>query len=132
MPSIIRASPVGKSSARILVAEDEPLVRMFIVETLRDANYAVVEAGSGTEAAVLFDEPGHVALVVTDLHMPGMDGVELAIHVRRRRPDIGVLFISARSDLLETSRTPKPYRFLSKPFSMAALLAAVSEMLGAA
>ncbi len=123
---------MSEASARILIAEDELLIRMLIAETLREANFDVLEASSGTEAAVLFDELEHVALAVTDLHMPGMDGVDLAIHVRKRRPDIGVLFISARSDLLDTPKTPKPHRFLSKPFSMASLLLAVSEMLGAA
>ena len=108
------------------------MIRMLIAETLRDANFHVLEAASGTEAAILFDNPDRVSLVVTDLHMPGMDGIGLAIHARAQRPDVGLLFISARSDLLETSKTPKPYRFLSKPFSMTALVSAVSEMLGAA
>ena len=123
---------MSESSACILVAEDEPLVRMLIAESLRDANFDVLEAGSGKEAALLFGEPGRVSMVVTDLHVPGMDGIELAIHVRRLQPSIGVLFISARFDLLEAPGTPRPYRFLSKPFSMSSLLSAVSEMLGAA
>ena len=61
-------------SPKVLVAEDEPLIRMDIAETLSDDGFHVLEASSGSEALRLIDDPDHVVLVVTDVNMPGADG----------------------------------------------------------
>ena len=116
-------------SPKVLVAKDEPLIRMDIAETLTDNGFHVLEASSGSEALQLIDDPDHVVLVITDVNMPGADGVDVALHARARHPDVPVLFVSARPDLLSSPRTPRPYSHLTKPFRTSDLLAKVSALL---
>ena len=68
-------------SPKVLVAEDEPLIRMDIAKTLTDNGFHVLEASSGSEALRLIDDPDHVVLVVTDVNMAGADGVDVALRV---------------------------------------------------
>ena len=86
-------------SERLLVVEDEPLVRRVAEATLSELGYAVLEARSGVEALELFenDERG-VDLLVTDLVMPQMSGRELARRLRKRKPDLPVLFVSGYTE----------------------------------
>ena len=113
---------------RILVAEDEALIRMLIVDTLDEAGYDVLEASGGEQALKLLVSPDDVDILVTDLHMPGADGIAVATAARRHHPEIPVLFVTARGDLLENPGTPTPYDLLTKPFSLVALGAAVDEI----
>jgi CheY-like chemotaxis protein len=106
-------------AVRVLVAEDEPIVRMVMVETLEDAGLVVLEASSGTEACVLIDDPDNIDLLVTDLNMPGCDGVEVARKARMRHPSMPVLYVSGRMELLEAAGAVPPYRTLRKPFDLA-------------
>ena len=78
--------------ARVLVVEDEPLIRWSVVSALEDAGYDTIEAGSGDAALEFLDA---VDFVFTDVRMPGhVDGVELARLVRRDHPSTGVLVTS--------------------------------------
>lgn len=101
---------------------------MDIVETLTDDGFNVLEASNGSEALKLIDDPDHVVLVVTDVTMPGADGVDVALRARSRHPDVPVLFVSARPDLLSLPRT-LPYSHLTKPFRTSDLLAKVRALL---
>jgi CheY-like chemotaxis protein len=66
--------------SRILVAEDDSTTRMLLVEVMRDAGYSdFVEAGNGEEACHLLDHLDKVVLLVTDINMPHVDGIEVAI-----------------------------------------------------
>jgi CheY-like chemotaxis protein len=114
---------------RALVADDEPFVRMLMVETLEDAGYHVLEACDGVEALRLINDPDNIDLVVTDLNMPGCDGAEVAKRARERHPTVPVLFVSGRSDLIAASGAPAPYGSLPKPFTMTELERAVGSLL---
>ena len=98
-----------------------------MTETLVDAGYEVLSAEDGVEACELLSDPDHVQIVVTDLHMPRADGVAVARCARARDPDIPVLFVSARCDVLESLDPPMPYRFLPKPFTLDQLVTAVRD-----
>lgn len=102
---------------RILVVEDEFLVRLILVETLGDAGYDAAEAADGEEAVRLLDGDGY-DLLVTDVHMPGrLDGVSVARHARERFPGMPVVFATARPDSVRgfgklgerDALVPKPY-----------------------
>jgi len=115
---------------RVLVVEDEAVIRMLIAETLEEAGYDILVASSGVEAHRLMTQPGAVDLVVTDLNMPEADGLAVANWARERNPHVPVVFVSARSDLLAALPTGAPCTCLAKPFSMKQLASAVGDLLG--
>jgi CheY-like chemotaxis protein len=118
--------------ARILVVDDEPAVRRFVTDALRSSGYEVVAASSGRDALVsVYGESRTPTLLLTDIEMPGMSGVELAARVRADRPGIRVILMTGR----ETSAARARERaglvegVLLKPFGLAELLHAVLEAL---
>jgi CheY-like chemotaxis protein len=118
------------SALKALVAEDDLVVRMLMVETLEDCGYDVLEASNGLDAIRLMDEPDSIDFIVTDYHMPGFSGVEVARRARERHPAIPVLFVSARVDILVNAGAPHPFTVLKKPFTMAELGIAVNRLVG--
>ncbi len=110
---------------RILVVDDEEEVREILAETLQDFGYAVVTAASGEEALPLLVRDRGVVMVITDVRMPGMSGLELADEIRRRWPKVKVVLISGY--FLPQAQ---PQRFLRKPFHMQDLASMVRAELG--
>jgi CheY-like chemotaxis protein len=101
-----------EASARILVVEDEPVVRFIMAEALRDLGATVVEAASADEAWQYLASGGAVDLVFTDHRMPGtISGGQLAALIRQRYPSLSVVVASAYFDKLEWSEPViiKPY-----------------------
>lgn len=116
---------------RVLVVEDEALIRLSIVMMLETAGYEVLEAGHADEAIGLLERNDDVRLVVTDVDMPGsMDGAKLSHYVRNKWPPTQLLVVSGKSDAAALSLAPG-VRFLAKPYSERALLALVREMIEA-
>ena len=102
--------------ARILVVEDEPVIRLYIAEALRDLGAMVVEAGTADEAWTYLATGGNVDLVFTDHRMPGsMTGTELAIRIRQTYPSLRVLLTSG---VLDTKEWPDP--IIEKPYGVIA------------
>ncbi|MBN9120428.1 MAG: response regulator [Planctomycetes bacterium] len=117
----------------VLLAEDDDAVREFVRAVLEQAGFAVVTAPDGRAAGDLFAaDPGRFALVVTDVVMPHAIGPELAVRVRAIRPGLPVLFMSAfpGGPGLAPDPLPADEPLLEKPFTVAALLAAVAAALG--
>ena len=80
---------------RVLVVEDECLIRMTVVDHLRDVGFTVVEAGTGDEAIAILTAGAGLDLVFTDVRMPGLaDGMDVLRFVRRTQPDLPVLMTS--------------------------------------
>jgi CheY-like chemotaxis protein len=112
---------------RILVVDDDSSVRQMVIRMLAAAGYEVVEAEDGAAAYELIQQvPGNFRLVITDIRMPGMDGVELTRRLRLEYPEIPVLCISGYVD--------QPYSraeyFLAKPFTHSVLMAMVGDVIG--
>jgi CheY-like chemotaxis protein len=129
-PALPRAS-----GELILLVEDEDAVREMAARTLLDAGFRVLQAESGARAlAGLEAAPDQVALLLTDVVMPGMDGRELATRVARLRPDIPVLYTSGYTDseILRRGLLDPGAAFLAKPFTTEALVRAVRQRLEAA
>jgi two-component system, cell cycle sensor histidine kinase and response regulator CckA len=115
----------------VLVVEDEPAVRTLIVSVLRGQGLQVLEAGSGREALAVLD--GHTSgidLLITDVIMPEMTGVEVARRVHAEMPRVPVLYMSGYTDdvLLHEHAVPGA-AFLQKPFPPDVLLRRVKQML---
>jgi CheY-like chemotaxis protein len=118
--------------ARILVVDDEPAVRRFVTEALRSSGYDVVGASTGREAlAAVYGESRTPTLLLTDIEMPGMSGVELAARIRADRPRIRVILMTGReaSAVRARERAGLVEGVLLKPFGLAELLHAVLEAL---
>ena len=114
----------------VLLVEDEFLIRQTLVDILREAEFWVVEAQDADEAFELLRSRADVAVVVTDVNMPGsMNGFEFARLVRQGWPEVGVLVISGQADP-GPSDLPSHSAFLRKPFRPAALIKALREVIG--
>ena len=104
-------------TARVLVVDDEPAVRFALVELLSDRGHDVIEAASGSDALVHL---GEVDVVVTDLMMPGLDGMGLLREARRRAPGIPVIVLTARGSEKTAVEAMKAGAedYLTKPFDV--------------
>ena len=115
--------------ARVLVAEDEVLIRVDVVETLEEGGHTVVgEAGDGEQAVKLARELSP-DLVVMDVKMPKMDGVAAARHITQDGPAVLVLTAFSDKELVEEAADAGTIGYLVKPFQPAQLLAAVEVAL---
>ena len=113
---------------RILVVEDNDQLRSLIEATLSDAGFIVETAVTGWEAIALIEE-GPVDLVVADIGLPGgLDGLELARHLRLRHPGLKCLFISGAHEPVVCDI--KLDDFVPKPFRPMELLGCVWKVLG--
>lgn len=126
-PLADRETPV----ATVLVVEDNAQVRRTIVRSLRSEGYAVIEACDSYEAfEIIQSRPGTVSLVVTDLVLSGVNGLDLAKSIERKEPGIRVVFMSAYGDDPWGLRQKVPDdKFLAKPFSLTDLLEIVRKTL---
>jgi DNA-binding NtrC family response regulator len=115
------------AAERILVVDNDPLVLQIMLETLEYAGFEVLAASGGTEACRLVERPDHVALIVTELNIPDVNGIAVAQWAETYHPNVHVLFVSGRPDLLTPLAVP--YRYLAKPFTVRQLTETVSEML---
>ncbi len=132
-PAPLRLS--GGGDEGVLVVEDEPHLRALVVRVLRDLGYAVVEAGSGPEAlAIPAAVRASVSLLLSDVQMPGMDGVSLARALREERPELAVLLMSGYAADHGAMReiASGAFPFLAKPFTPTGLANKVREVLDAA
>ncbi|HQS08298.1 MAG: hypothetical protein B7Y12_11090 [Rhizobiales bacterium 24-66-13] len=116
--------------ASVLLVEDEDAVRAFASRALSARGYRVVAAANGAEALEAMDQPGtSFDVVVSDVVMPEMDGPSLLRELRRRDPDLKIIFISGYAEEAFAKNLPEGERFafLPKPFSLKQLVAAVKE-----
>jgi two-component system cell cycle sensor histidine kinase/response regulator CckA len=123
--------PVG---VRLLLVDDEPMIRTLIARHLQRTGFDVEQAADGEEALAHLAAGAPFDLLVTDVVMPGLDGFELALEARRRQPDLPILFISGcsvTSVQAEPDPTLHPIELLAKPFGMDELARRVRGVLSA-
>ena len=118
------------SSIIVLVVEDEPLIRMEVVDELSDRGFTVFEAAGSREAIELLWRHPEIQILFTDIDMPGgMDGLMLAAAVRDRWPPIKIIVTSGNQSV-DLDDIPTESRFFSKPHRPDAVAAAMREMVG--
>lgn len=118
--------------ARILVAEDDPSVRAFVVSALSMKGHEVVAAEDGGLGAEIADEEeGRFDLLLSDIKMPIMDGIALALHVGAKYPDITIVLMTGFADQRERAHGLDAliYDVITKPFTLADLLVKVDDAL---
>ena len=113
---------------RILLAEDDRVMREYLTRALERSGYAVSAVDRGTEAIPLL-ESQPFDLLLTDIVMPEMDGIELAQRAGEMCPDLRVMFITGFAAVaLQGGRTAPEAKLLSKPFHLKDLVAEVDRM----
>ena len=126
MPEHIVGAPTDAraSRPRLMVVDDDPEVRVIVAEFLEDFGYRVIQASGGAEALTLLSHTPDLRMIITDIRMPDMSGIELADIATRRQRDLKVILISGYFVSQQVGR-----RFLRKPFRMAELAAMVRDEL---
>jgi CheY-like chemotaxis protein len=132
-PHALASSPArGAGRSRILVVEDDGAVRMMIARVLETAGYAVLHVSDGAQALELLEREGlGIDLVLTDIRMPRLDGLELGRRIAAGQWPIPVLYMSGDppGPVVGGSTGPATVPCLRKPFSIRALVATVHRVL---
>jgi two-component system cell cycle response regulator CpdR len=121
--------------ARILLAEDDDSMRDFLTKALSRAGHEVQAVADGEDGLdVLGEAPGQFELLLTDIVMPGVDGIELARRAAEVDPRLKIMFITgfAAVALNAGSNAPKDAKVLSKPFHLRDLVDEVAKVMAAA
>lgn len=122
---------IPRGSKTILIVEDEPMITDLARSILEEIGYKVLEAVNGEEALKVFKlKEGRIDLLLTDVRMPRMNGLQLAEQLRAARPDMKMIFMSGYSDEILLSKLNMAVGFLPKPFTTETLTQKVSEALG--
>ncbi|MGG5818482.1 ATP-binding protein [Falsiroseomonas sp. HW251] len=125
-----------RTGTRLLLVEDDPLLRETMAEQLRERGIEVIEAGDAAAALVLLAEADAVDALVTDLGMPGLDGVALIAAARRQRPGLPAVLLTGETGsdetLLRGCQAGGPASLLHKPAACEALVAQIDGLLPSA
>jgi CheY-like chemotaxis protein len=125
-----RARPArAAGEAHILVVDDDPDVRWIIAQDLQEIGYVVTEADNGRAALAILEQDTPCDLMVADLVMPGLSGLDTMRLARRTRPDLKVLFASGYADLSRFGDNLGSHALLKKPFKLETLAEAVQTAL---
>lgn len=112
----------------ILVVDDDQPVRRFARICLQNAGFTILEASDGVEGLKEFAlHIAQVQLLLTDLSMPGMNGIELATHIRTLRPNLPIVFVSGSFAQFDDIPKPSGCLSLNKPFQMGDLVRCVEK-----
>lgn len=117
---------------KVLVVEDEPLIRLGMALLVEEAGFVALEAMNADDAIAKLEKNPDVRLVVTDVDMPGsMDGLKLAHYVSKRWPPIRLLVVSGKVGVRQ-EELPVGARFLSKPYQDPQLIGIVRTLVASA
>ncbi len=115
--------------AKVLVVDDEALIRLDLAQALSDVGFDVIEVGSAEDALAVLTASSDVAVMITDIELFGStDGVKLAWAVRTKWPPIHIIVVSGRHRLDEL-HLPDRSRFFVKPYNVQLVIGAVRDLL---
>ena len=116
---------------RVLLVEDEVLIRLMLAEALEDAGFGVLQAEDGDEAAGLIDASDEFDIMVTDIQMPGqLDGVKLGRRIRLKHPEIPIIYTTGRPEAVrELTRLGPNDAFVAKPYGPSEIVRMANRML---
>lgn len=112
----------------VLVVEDEPIIRLDLIDTLERAGFGTLEAGSAAEAIALLERHPEIRVVFTDVQMPGtMDGIALAKCVRERWPPT-IIVVSSGKVVFQPGDLPDDIPTLAKPYDQSCLEQVIADV----
>jgi len=131
IPQQVKAAQ-AKAGETVLVVDDEPTVRMLVIEVLEELGYAAIEAADGAAGLKILRSGQRIDLLVSDVGLPGgMNGRQMADAGREGRPDLKVLFITgyAENAVIGNGQLDAGMHVMTKPFAMEALAARIRELI---
>jgi two-component system, cell cycle sensor histidine kinase and response regulator CckA len=124
-------STEGSAPTVILVVDDSTVIRMAVTKTLTDKGYEIIQADDGMNGLAAWEkDKGRIALVLSDVFMPRLDGLSMAKEIRKRSRSIPIVLMSSKLD--EDSRwvaEEAGFRLVPKPFKDSYLLELIGRML---
>lgn len=122
----------GKLSPHaILIVENDWLLKLLAIDIVKESGFVALEAGNADEAVVILESRSDIALLLTDINMPGsMDGLKLAHAVRKRWPPIRIIVVSGAVRPAECD-LPTDSRFFGKPYRAEAMILEIHSLIGA-
>jgi CheY-like chemotaxis protein len=132
-PEPVRAEPTARHPARILLVDDDPLVLGTVAEQLEDLGHKVLSASGGTDALAILRARQAVDLMITDLAMPGMNGLTLIREAREVQPRLPAILLTGYANELSRLAPQEPnrtvYTLIRKPASTHVLKTRINELL---
>ena len=116
---------------RVLVCEDEDVIRGFVIINLRRAGYDVTDVSCGEDALRAYDEAdGNFDIAVLDIMMPGMDGIAVCRALREKSESLGIILLTAKAQAADREEGMKSGAddYVTKPFSPSELIKRVSDL----
>jgi CheY-like chemotaxis protein len=124
-------SPAQAPAPRVLLVEDEALLRELVMEGLKDAGYHVLEASDGSAGLQALESDLQIDLLLSDIKLPDIDGYRVAEAATARRPGLKVILMTGYAPSpLPPALESVVYRVLQKPFSLEALPGTIAAALG--
>ncbi len=127
-------APRALDGETVLVVDDEPTVRMLVIEVLEELGYKAIEAADGAAGLKLLQSPARIDLLVTDVGLPGgMNGRQMADAARVGRPELKILFITgyAENAVVGNGFLDPGMHVMTKPFAMEALAGRIKALITA-
>jgi len=118
---------------RILLVDDEETIHRALDRTLRREPYEILHAYDSAEAAAILDKHPEIRAVVCDHYMPGLPGLDFLLHLRRKRPELIAILLTAQADLalvIAAINEGHLHRFITKPWDAEELRRALRVLLG--
>ena len=121
--------PEAGRNYAVLVVEDDAILRLHALDIVEEAGFTAIEARNADEAIAILERRSDIALLLTDVNMPGsMDGVKLAHAVRNRWPPIKIVVVSGHVQL-DQNELPSLSRFFGKPFEAQKMVAELRDLI---
>ena len=129
MARAISRSGIGRGGGRVLVAEDDPVIRVALSDLLEGEGFEVVGLAANGAEAVALTEQVEPEVVLSDVAMPVMNGLEATRSIKRRYPDVAVIILSATGDPAHITEAEQAgvYGFLHKGSSFAQIIETVAQ-----